>query len=87
MRHMIIFWIQFNTTCVNHVSIFLQELWFSHVWLWYWMQEMHIANITLRICNHRLKCDNCNFCGEKTKVYTEAWNYLHVAVLNLDVKY
>ena len=27
----------------------------------------------------RLKCDNCNFCGEKTKVYTEAWNYLHVA--------
>ena len=35
----------------------------------------------------RLKCDNCNFCGEKTKVYTEAWNYLHVAVLNLDVKY
>jgi hypothetical protein len=35
----------------------------------------------------RLKCDNYNFCGEKTKVYTEAWNYLHVAVLNLDVKY
>jgi hypothetical protein len=35
----------------------------------------------------RLKCDNCNFCGEKTKVYTEAWNYLHVAFLNLDVKY
>ena len=34
-----------------------------------------------------LKCDNCNFCGKKTKVYTEAWNYLHVAVLNLDVKY
>ena len=35
----------------------------------------------------RLKCNNCNFCGEKTKVYTESWNYLHVAVLNLDVKY
>jgi len=34
-----------------------------------------------------LKCDNCNFYGEKTKVYTEAWNYLHVAVLNLYVKY
>jgi hypothetical protein len=53
----------------NVILIFLQELRFRHLWLWYRTKETHIANITLRICSQvvviirrQLNCKFRNSC-------------------------